>query len=63
MEPESAEGVAEGLHQLWQNPERMRDLGHAAAQGVRTHYTVARMAERALEVYSDLIRNFSPQTD
>lgn len=59
VEPENPESLAEGIRTLWQNPERTRDLGEAAARGVRSHYTVAQMAERALEVYSDLIRRFS----
>jgi glycosyltransferase involved in cell wall biosynthesis len=60
VEPKSAESLAEGIRSLWQNPEMASDLGNAAANGVRAHYTVAQMTERALEVYSELIRHFSP---
>jgi glycosyltransferase involved in cell wall biosynthesis len=60
VEPESVEDLADGLRSLWQNPELTRDLGKAAAAGVRAHYTVSQMAERTLEVYAELLREFSP---
>lgn len=54
VEPDSVEALAEGIHRLWQEPELAADLGRAGARGVREHYTVARMAERALEVYEEV---------
>jgi hypothetical protein len=31
------------------------DLGRSGAAGVREHYSVTQMAERAIEVYSSLV--------
>ena len=55
VEPGSAEGVAEGIHRLWKEPELAADLGRAGARGARAHYSVARMADRALEVYGEVV--------
>jgi len=52
--PDDAESLAEGIYQLWQTPARAAELGQNGARGVRQHYTVARMAERALEVYESV---------
>ncbi len=49
--PGDAASLAAGLYELWQNPARAAELGQNGARGVREHYSVARMAERALEVY------------
>jgi glycosyltransferase involved in cell wall biosynthesis len=49
--PDDAESLAAGLYELWKNPARAAALGQAGARGVRQHYSVERMAERALEVY------------
>jgi glycosyltransferase involved in cell wall biosynthesis len=54
VEPDSAEALAEGIHRLWKEPELAADLGRAGARGVREHYSVARMADRALEVYGEV---------
>jgi glycosyltransferase involved in cell wall biosynthesis len=54
VEPEDSESLAEELYSLWKNPERARDLGRRGALGVHQHYSVANMAERALEVYASL---------
>lgn len=58
FEPESSQSLAENLLSLWKNPERARDLGRAGAAGVRLHYHVSAMAERALEVYAVLQREY-----
>jgi glycosyltransferase involved in cell wall biosynthesis len=55
VEPDSAESLAEGIYALWQDPARARELGRAGTAGVRAHYSVARMAERALEVYEKAV--------
>jgi len=52
--PGDAESLAAGLYELWKNPERAAALGQSGARGVREHYSVARMAERALEVYQEV---------
>ncbi len=54
VEPNDAESLAAGIHSLYQNSELAHDLGRLGAAGVREHYSVARMAERAVEVYSTL---------
>jgi glycosyltransferase involved in cell wall biosynthesis len=51
-EPNDPVSLVHGLYELWQNPERARDLARRGAAGVREHYTVTRMAEGALNVYS-----------
>jgi glycosyltransferase involved in cell wall biosynthesis len=52
-EPDNAESLAEAILRLYQNPSLAEELGHNGFQQVREHYSVARMAERALEVYSN----------
>jgi glycosyltransferase involved in cell wall biosynthesis len=54
VEPQDSDSLAEELYSLWENPERARDLGRRGALGVHQHYSVANMAERALEVYARL---------
>ena len=55
VEPDRAEALADGLLALWSDPARARSLGEAGAAGVREHFTVARMAEAAEELYSSLM--------
>lgn len=52
FEPEDAAGLAEAIYSLWKNPELASDLARQGAAGVRQHYSVAQMADRALSVYS-----------
>lgn len=47
----TVEALAEGLLALWRDPDLAERLGSEGAQGVKAHYSVAREAERALEVY------------
>jgi len=54
VEPDSPEALADGLLELWRNPERAARLGAAGAAGVQEHYTVGRMAEAAESVYEEL---------
>jgi glycosyltransferase involved in cell wall biosynthesis len=49
--PDDAGALAAGIYELWKDPARAAELGALGALGVREHYSVARMAERALEVY------------
>lgn len=51
-EPNDAANLAERLYELWQNPERARDLARQGHAGVRQHYAVEQMADAALSVYS-----------
>jgi len=52
--PDDPEALAAGIYELWKNPARRAELGERGARGVREHYSVARMAERALEVYGQV---------
>ena len=51
VQPDDAGSLAQAIHGLWKNRERIAELGRNGAQGVRQHYGVAQMAARALEVY------------
>jgi glycosyltransferase involved in cell wall biosynthesis len=51
FEPNHPSGLADQVLALANDPLRAAELGRRGAEGVRRHYTVARMAERALEVY------------
>ena len=55
VRPDDAAALAEGIQSLWQDPARARALGLAGAEGVRAHYGVARMGDRALEVYREVL--------
>jgi len=52
VEPDDAASLADGLARLANDRALARELGERGARGVREHYTVARMADRALEVYA-----------
>jgi glycosyltransferase involved in cell wall biosynthesis len=52
--PDDAEALAAGIYELWKTPAHAVELGARGARGVRAHYSVARMAERALEVYQEV---------
>ena len=55
VEPDSPESLAEGLLDLWRNPEKRMDLGSRGRRGVRNHYSAARMARRVLEIYQSVL--------
>ena len=55
VEPDMAESLAEGIYSLWRNPSHGEELGRHGIEGVRAHYSVARMADRTLEVYRGLM--------
>lgn len=50
-EPNDSASLADKLYSLWKNPELKNDLARQGANGVREHYSAARMAEQALSVY------------
>lgn len=52
FEPNDPSGLADQVLALANDPARAGEMGRRGADGVRRHYTVARMAERALEVYA-----------
>jgi glycosyltransferase involved in cell wall biosynthesis len=55
VEPDDPAALAEGLLSLWRNPEHAGVLAKQGHAGVRAHYAVSNMAERALEVYGSLL--------
>ena len=55
VDANDAASLAEGIYTLYKNSEMADDLGRSGVAGVREHYSVARMAERAIEVYSRLV--------
>jgi glycosyltransferase involved in cell wall biosynthesis len=51
VEPDDAASLAQGIFRLWKDPALLAQLSARGVAGVREHYSAARMAERALEVY------------
>ena len=54
VEPDEPDSLAEGFHTLWRDPEARAALGRRAFHRVREHYSVARSADRLLDVYNAL---------
>ena len=52
VDPDSTASLAEGILSLWKDRALLEELGRRGAAGVREHYSVARMAARALDVYA-----------
>ena len=52
--PDDPDALADGLYELWKNPDRRRALGGCAFDGVRRHYSIQRSADTQLEVYERL---------
>jgi glycosyltransferase involved in cell wall biosynthesis len=63
VKPDDPEALAEGLLQLYQNPSLAETLGGNGLRGVREHYSVARMASRALEVYGGFADETTNRSD
>jgi glycosyltransferase involved in cell wall biosynthesis len=55
VEPDDPESLAEGLLQIYRDPSLGERLGQSGFEKVREYYSVARMGDRALEVYEDLV--------
>ncbi|HSD28409.1 MAG TPA: glycosyltransferase family 4 protein [Vicinamibacteria bacterium] len=55
FEPNDPASLAEQLMVLARDREAARALGRKGVEGVRQHHSVARMADRALEVYASII--------
>lgn len=55
VQPGSSAAFAEGIFRLWRDQALREELGAKGAQGVQRHYSVARMAFRAVEVYQDVL--------
>ncbi|MGH9346606.1 MAG: glycosyltransferase family 4 protein [Vicinamibacterales bacterium] len=48
------DSFAEGLAAIRRRPGQAREMGRNGAAGVRRHYSVARMADRVLDIYSEV---------
>jgi glycosyltransferase involved in cell wall biosynthesis len=53
--PDDAASFADGLAAIRNRPAQARQMGLNGAAGVQEHYSVARMADRVIEIYSDLV--------
>lgn len=56
VEPDNVKSLAEGLMKIKQNPNLAKELGENGYRNVREFYSVARMADSALDVYQSLVR-------
>ena len=56
FDPGDVAGLAAAVVDLHDDPYRRKALGEQGARGVRREYSVGRMAERAVEVYEEAIR-------
>lgn len=55
VEPDNPESLAAGILKIYRDPALAEELGTNGARNVREHYSVARMADRALEVYESVL--------
>jgi glycosyltransferase involved in cell wall biosynthesis len=55
VEADNPQSLADGILRLSKDPSLAEKLGQNGFQKVREHYSVARMADRALEVYEDVL--------
>jgi glycosyltransferase involved in cell wall biosynthesis len=53
--PDDADNLADGIFQIYRDEPLAQRLGENGFRGVREHYTVADMADRAIEVYEGQI--------
>ncbi|HLY20796.1 MAG TPA: glycosyltransferase family 4 protein [Bryobacteraceae bacterium] len=51
VEPDDSASLAQGIYRLWKDPGLVERLSRLGVAGVREHYSAARMAEQALQVY------------
>ena len=56
FEPNDAASLADQLLVLARDREKARALGRKGAEAVRQHYSVSRMADRALHVYAGILK-------
>lgn len=57
VEPDNPASLASGILEIYRSPDDAERLGQNGFKGVREHYSVARMANRALDVYKAVIAN------
>jgi glycosyltransferase involved in cell wall biosynthesis len=56
VEPDNPEALAAGILELQRDTELAHKLGERGFENVRKHYSVARMADRALEAYESVAK-------
>ena len=56
VEPDDPESLAAGILRIQRDPALARRLGQSGFENVREHYSVARMADRALDVYESMLK-------
>ena len=57
VKPDDPASLADGILEIYRSPEIAKKLGQNGYQGVREHYSVARMADRAIEVYERVVNH------
>lgn len=55
VEKDDPESLGQGLLQIFNDPQLGVRLGESGLQKVHEHYSVAHMADRALEVYEEVV--------
>lgn len=60
VEPDNPDRLADGLYDLWKHPDNAAMLGRQGFDAVRTHYSVARSADRLLDVYRAVVGARAP---
>jgi len=55
VRPDNPASFADGLAAVRNHPRQAREMGLNGAAGVQQHYTVARMADRVLEIYTEAL--------
>lgn len=57
VSPDDPESLGAGLSRIYADPALGKELGKSGFEKVREHYSVALMADRALEVYASVLKN------
>jgi glycosyltransferase involved in cell wall biosynthesis len=57
VEPDDTDSLASGILKIYRDDELANELGENGFRKMRERYSVGQMADRALEVYGDLIRS------
>ncbi|MAG68770.1 MAG: glycosyltransferase family 4 protein [Vicinamibacterales bacterium] len=60
FEPHDADRLADELAALHREPDRAEQLRRQGAYGVRKHYSVGRMADRAIELFGEVVASAGP---
>ncbi|HUE83671.1 MAG TPA: glycosyltransferase family 4 protein [Pyrinomonadaceae bacterium] len=55
VEPDDPQALANGLLEIFRDQKLAEELGNNGFQGVREHYSVGQMADRALDAYSSVL--------